>query len=47
MRKKLILTAVLMAGMISSTYAADLEKVTVLNNGNLSISTTTDFTLPN
>lgn len=47
MRKKLILTAILTAGMISSTYAADLEKITVLNNGNLSISTTTDFTLPN
>lgn len=47
MRKKLILTAILMAGMISSTYAADLEKITVLNNGNLSISTTTDFNLPN
>lgn len=47
MRKKLILTAILTAGMISSTYAADLEKITVLNNGNLSISTTTDFNLPN
>lgn len=47
MRKKLILTAILTAGIISSTYAADLEKITVLNNGNLSISTTTDFNLPN
>ena len=45
--KKQILTAVaIFSVMFGSTFAADLENIEVVNNGNLVTNTTSDLTLP-
>lgn len=44
--KKILVSAALMTAMVSNTFAADLEKIEVVNNGTLEIGTTYDVSLP-
>ena len=48
MRKtKILLSAVTLSAVLTSaTWAADLENIKVLDNGNIEVTTTSDLTLP-
>lgn len=46
MRKKILVSAIILSAFATNTFAADLENIEVLNNGNLSVNTSSDLTLP-